>query len=289
MSEITTCDIALSQRETVTELYRKYGNVDSAHSFDSIFIWKDDMDLRIHLDSSFYAVRDCTMRNTWFFPVGKSEAKRRFIKQLQKEPELQFSYATKSDIEFLNYHFPDEFEIWEEPSGSEYIMSRDTLENLSGGAFSKTRGYIRKILMNHEMRTAAIRDIPLSDILYVICLWETYKREYGTIIDENATLNALTCMDELSVEGVVLFMDGAPCAVAAGFYLRDDTVDCCIQKTTSGMQGLTYYLRQEFARSFPPEVKFFNWEEDLGLEGLRQAKTLMHPCGMIDMFTGRLK
>ena len=84
-------------------------------------------------------------------------------------------------------------------------------------------------------------------------------------------------------------MDGSPCAVCGGFKMNSNTVDCVIQKTSQKLQGLTYYLRQEYARSLPPEIQFLNWEEDLGIEGLRRAKQLMQPVNMINMYIGESK
>ena len=287
MADIETIEIDLSHKEKISQLYRQYGHRDSAHSFESLFLWKEDMELSIYFGPGLYAVRSGnSSKHTWFFPVGEDEAKKQFISSLLKEPSLTFIYMTEIDTEFLKTHFEDMFEISPEPSDSEYIIDRDTMENLPGSSFSKDRGHINKLIKTHEIKTLSLSGLPVNEIYRIAAIWDSHKQEYTNIIDENATKNALSNLASLNITGVVLIMDGTPCAVAAGFKLNEDTVDCCLQKTTTGVQGLTYYLRQEYAKSQPKGVNFFNWEEDLGIEGLRKAKKLMHPCEMIDMYTG---
>ncbi len=287
MSHPTTCKLQLSQKESVADLYRKYGHSDSAHSFESMFMWKDDMDLELYTQPDLYSARCMSEPFNWFFPVGEKNAKIKFIEELAKEPSLSLSYMTKEDKTFLEEHFPRLFDITEEPSESEYIFDRDTIENLPGSSFSKSRGYIRRLIASYEIETVSLEDIDIRDVITINNIWSSHKQEYTGAIDGNATLNSINHMSDLGLTGIVLIMEGSPCAVCAGFPLNEHTMDCCIQKATQGMQGLNYYLRQEYAKSQPASITTFNWEEDLGIEGLRQAKTLMHPSDMITMYTGK--
>ena len=290
MSCIDTKSIDLSMKKEISDIYLKYGHNDSAHSFVSLFIWKEDMNLEIAVLDDFYVVKDGDEgENVWFFPVGSEEKKLEFIERALEIPGLTFTYMTEEDTGFLKAHFPGRFEIELIDSHSEYIIDRDTLENLPGSAFSKSRGYIRRLQKTYEMETLSIRDLPLKEVFGITRTWEQNRKLTSSYIDRQATVNALNNMDELGVSGIVLTMDGVPCGVAAGFNLNDSTIDCCIEKTTAGMQGLTCLLRQEFVKSFSPLVTSFNWEEDLGLEGLRQAKNHMHPSSMVEMYTGRIK
>lgn len=287
MSQPSTCKIDFSQRDEIAALYKKYGHYDSAHSFSSMFMWKDDMELEIYTEPMLYSARCMDEPCNWFFPVGETDAKIKFIERLAKEPSLSFSYMTEEDKSFLEEHFQGLFNISEEPSDSEYIFDRDTIENLPGSSFSKSRGYIRKLLQIHSMETVPLDGVSMEEVMTINQIWNSHKQEYTGVIDGNATLNSISHMSELELSGVVLIMDGTPCAVCAGFPLNDHTMDCCIQKAVSGLQGLNYYLRQEYAKTQPAEITTFNWEEDLGIEGLRKSKTLMHPSNMITMYTGK--
>ena len=278
--------IDLKARAHLSDIYRRFGKGDSAHCFESLFIWKEDMNLTVTYGDDIYLVKDNSSRETYFFPVGSDTAKKEIIATLLDRGQVRFEYMTDEDVSFTKENFSDRFRFTECPDSSEYIIDRETMQNLPGSSFSKDRGHINRLLKSHVMETRDIHDITKEVLFDIIIGWDASKHMYENIPDECATKNIINNLNELDLEGIVLLMDGVPCSICAGFNLSPDTVDCVIQKNRLSQQGLTYYLRQEYARLQPDSVKFFNWEEDLGIEGLRRAKQLMRPVRMITMYTG---
>ena len=290
MSLIETTDIDLGMQAQVEEIYRKFSARDAAHSFKSLFIWKKDMELSIYTGTDIYAVKSTQDERFWFFPVGSGDAKKAFVEKLIASGEkIVFEYVTESDVSFLNKYFPDRFEIIPAPDNSEYIMDRVIMETLPGKHFAKDRGHVNKLIKEHELQTVDINSISKDKLLDITRTWDKNKRNYEEVIDRTATVTIINHMKELDLHGIVIIMDGEPYAVIAGFALDDELVDCCLQKCKENVQGLSYYLRQEYAKSHGENVKFFNWEEDLGVEGLRRAKELMRPVRMLHMYTGCLR
>ncbi|WP_024864768.1 DUF2156 domain-containing protein [Butyrivibrio sp. FCS014] len=290
MSHIETAEIDLSQADIVGEIYYKYSAHDAAHSFKSLFIWKKDMELSIYTGNDIYAVKSTQEDRFWFFPVGSDEAKKEFIERLISTGErLVFEYVTEGDVSFLEKYFPGKFEIIPAPDNSEYIMDRQIMESLPGKHFAKDRGHVNKFVKGHELRTVDIHSISKDELLDITRTWDKNKRNYEEVIDRSATTTIISHMDELDLKGIAIIMDDEPYAVIAGFALDEELVDCCLQKCKENVQGLSYYLRQEYAKSHAENVRFFNWEEDLGVEGLRRAKELMRPVRMLDMYTGCLR
>lgn len=284
-------DIDLTAREEIDRLYKSYGNGDSAHAFQSLFIWKEDMGLMLFKEREMYAVR-CRREgnNTWFFPVGPDDAKEAFISKVLKAGEICFTYMTAADVTFLENHFAGRFEIKSAPDDSEYIIDRTDMELMQGKHFAKDRNHVSKLLREHKLKTVPVTaDNTESDNIAAVreinSDWASLSHDYSRMSDSEAVKCILDNINALDISGVILYMDGRPWAAAAGYRLSEDTVDCCLQKTRDNVQGLSYYLRQEFARSFDPEIKWFNWEEDLGITGLRRTKQLMKPCRMNDMYT----
>lgn len=287
---MNTTEISLDLKNTVTDIYRRYGNKDSAHCFESIYIWRQEMGLSIVCTDDLYTVQEASKGPfSWFFPVGSADAKEAFIKKQLEDDDPQFYYMTPEDVTFLEQRFPGRFDIYEAPESSEYIMSREIMEKMPGSSFSKDRGHINKMLRDHSFETVNIRAVPKSVVYDISAEWDASKHIFDNLPDKDANISVIEHMDDLDIEGIVLYMDGSPCAVCGGFQMSTNTVDCVIQKTSLKLQGLTYYLRQEYARSLSPDIVFLNWEEDLGIEGLRRAKQLMQPVDMIKMYTGKAK
>ncbi len=288
MFDTKTTTINLDQEEDITRIYHTYGYGDSAHSFRSIYIWAKDMSLSICFCDSLYAVKiGDDISSTWMFPVGSKEKKIEFINSLLAEGNLIFKYMTIEDVYFLQQHFPGKFVMDPAPDDSEYIYDRNTIENLPGGSFASKRNYVKQLLRDHDVETRLFSSELVSDVAQISRAWSSCKGKDTLIFDQFASKVILSEYDKLDINGAVIYLDDAPCAAILGYRLEDNTVDCCVQKTDSYLHGLQYYMRQEFSKMQPPEIEFFNWEEDLGIEGLRTAKQYMHPCSMIHMYTGR--
>ena len=287
MEQINTKKIDLDMSKDISEIYRKYGYGDSAHAFNSMYIWAGDMKISAYICPDLYSGKFDDTVNTWFFPVGSPKEKKLFIEERLKCGNLSFKYMTKEDVSFVREYFPKDFLIEPSPDDSEYIYDRDTIENLPGKGLARKRRYVKQLLKEHVLKTSLFYDGNLPDVRYILDIWRRNKEEEIYINDKEATAIMLTKINELDIYGIVLYMDDVPCAVAAGYLLNDSTVDCCLQKSAVNEYGLQYYIRQQFSQVTPQSVKFYNYEEDLGLEGLRTAKEFMHPCAMVDMYTGK--
>ncbi len=290
MEPIDIKKIDMEMAETISRIYKEYGYGDSAHAFESLYIWAKDMKISIYVSSDLYAAMlDKAGANTWFFPVGSAEQKKAFISDRLKDDKLRFKYMTKEDVSFLEENFPGAFEVEAAPDDSEYVYERDTIENLPGSSLSRKKRYVKKLVKEHTFQVKKLGEDTMPDIRYILDIWRRNKDNKQECNDLGALEVMLGSFSQLKIEGVVVYMDEAPCAVAAGYFLSEDTVDACLQKTAINEHGLQYYVRQIFSSTMPPTVKFYNYEEDLGIEGLKTAKEFMHPCGMVDMFKGRQK
>ncbi len=290
MEQYETKKIDLDMCDTVSGLYQKYGYSDSAHAFNSLYIWAKDLKITAHVSEDLYSAKLYAQGpNTWFFPVGDAEHKKAFIADRLQEKDLTLRYMTEEDVRFLNEQFPDNFQITPADSDSEYIVDRNTIENLPGKTLNRKKRYVKKLVKEHIFEIKELAGETIPDVRYILGIWRRNK-DYDPDCNDLGALDAmLEHFKELGIFGIVIYMDDVPCSVMAGYLLSDNTVDCCLQKSAINTHGLQYYVRQQFSYTLPAEISFYNFEEDLGFEGLRTAKEFMHPCGMIKMYTGKQK
>ncbi len=97
---------------------------------------------------------------------------------------------------------------------------------------------------------------------------------------------ALQNMQKLGMTGILVFVDGIPYAVAAGYPISKDTYDLFLAKEKSHLAGVGYFVKREFFLSLPKQYQYLNIEEDLGEEGLREMKKRLVPIRMNEIWEG---
>jgi GNAT superfamily N-acetyltransferase len=81
--------------------------------------------------------------------------------------------------------------------------------------------------------------------------------------------------------GGAMFVDGKMVAFTYGVPINGNTFDLCVEKGDIAYKGVYTVVRHEFMQQIPEQYTYINLEEDLGLPGLRRAKSSYHPAYQI--------
>ncbi len=166
----------------------------------------------------------------------------------------------------------------------DYIYLREELEQLKGKNLKAKRNHVNKFLSEHpgfEFRE-------LTPDLFDQCrmleqLWRDEVHHdnpwYGnTIESEHKMIETIFRQwNDLDMYGGSIFVDGKMIAFSFGAAVTHDTFDTCVEKADRSIDGAFNIINQQMAIHLPPEFKYINREEDMGLEGLRKSKTSYHP------------
>jgi hypothetical protein len=92
------------------------------------------------------------------------------------------------------------------------------------------------------------------------------------------------------MEGALYFIDGKPAGWCLGEGLAGATIfSIHFEKAAGGYKGMYQYMNQAFAAMLPPHYTYINREQDLGDEGLRQAKMTYRPCSFVKKYAAALQ
>lgn len=285
-----TTPIGFCHREQIESIREKYGHASASHAFATLFIWQKEMKMSLYLEEDMFAVRLGGFgENTWLFPCGDANRICSFIKAQKDRPGFRLCYLRQEDKALLETHFPGEFIIEERPENHEYLYDRTEQTNLSGKRFNQIRNHINRVKKDHQLTTVTFDDTYREEAAKIILTWEERKAEDapGKATDAEAVMLLLKYARELKVLGVMIYVDGEPYAMVAGFALSPTCFDICLAKQKDYLSGLSVYAKHEFILFLPEQYQTLNAEEDLGIEGLRTMKRQMKPCGMIEMFEAR--
>jgi hypothetical protein len=180
------------------------------------------------------------------------------------------------------------FSIEEDRDNFDYIYLRTDLASLSGKKFHKKKNLVnafKNAYPDHSQKPLTEELIP-----HALEVLETWRRDKGEDGDYIACKEALEMMPELNLKGMVFYIDGRPSGWCLGETIaRGRMFAIHFEKGIESRKGIYQYINQSFASSLPEFITYINREQDLGDEGMRQAKMTYRPSGFVRKYIGRKK
>ena len=178
-------------------------------------------------------------------------------------------------------------ELSEDRDNFYYIYLRSELAELSGKKFHKKRNLVNAFLNAYTYEVKPLDAGLVSDALKVLERWHRDKGDEGDYV---ASREVLEHFDDFGMQGAMYYINGRP----AGWCLGESLVGGSMfaihfEKGIDEYKGIYQFINQAFAASLPETCIHINREQDLGNEGLRQAKMTYRPVGFVRKRIGRLK
>ena len=275
-----TKPINFEDMELLERIRIKQGHRLSSHAFISLYLWREQMGLSLYLKEDVYSVKcEWKGKNSWFFPCGDFQGKYELVERLMQQQESLLIYLRPEDKEWLERNFPGRWKFRRDCDADEYLYDIEQQIELSGKKYANERTQVHKVERELKITTRELTDENEADAIQVLKEWSRgeHRFEGCSLRDELVDLNAITYRKQLKIQGILLYLDGCPIALIAGFALSEETFDIVVAKATVGLQGVSYYSKREMMKRMKEQFKYINLEEDLGLEGLRTMKQLMSP------------
>jgi hypothetical protein len=174
-----------------------------------------------------------------------------------------------------------QFSIQVVDGDSDYVFETEKIRQYKGRHFDGHRYNIRKLLESVTIQARSLEGESIQDAKRIVNEWEQMQGQKKKSSDVGPCLEALDCMGALDMKGYVFYVNGKSIGFIIGQALMRDMFVFHFAKAVSTSLGLYQYMYQYFAQNIPDHYTFLNWEQDLGLPGLRKAKTSFHPSRMV--------
>lgn len=180
----------------------------------------------------------------------------------------------------------------EDRDNFDYLYYRKDLAELAGKKYHKKKNHVNSFLTNypdHEQKQMNASLVPQT--VEILERWRQDKLSNGgaeSVGDYKASKEALDLFDKLALKGSMFFVNGKPAAYCLGESIaRGKMFAIHYEKAVDEYKGIYQFMNQAFAASLPGFFTLLNREQDLGSEGLRQAKMTYRPCGFVKKFIGK--
>jgi len=175
-------------------------------------------------------------------------------------------------------------QINEDRDNFDYLYLRSDLAELPGKRYHKKRNLVAQFLKSYTHEEKSLTPELVSEAIKVLELWREQK---GNESDYIGSMEALEHFQELNMRGLLFYIDGKPAGWCLGEPIARGSIFAVhFEKGLEEYKGIYQFINQAFAASLPDSLTYINREQDLGDEGLRQAKMTYRPSGFVRKYTG---
>ena len=253
----------------------------SALTFANLYLFRNKYRFNVSLLNNSLIVAGSDKSKTFFSIIGEVPPKEildELLKKYDYWKNISSEQALHSTVALV-----------EDRDNFEYLYLRTDLAELPGKNFQKKRNLVNAFIKTYSLEnveTKLINNETIKDALFVLDEWEKSKEEHS---DYDSAKEALNLHSELGFAGLVFYVNKKPVGYCQGETLADKkSFAVHFEKAIESYKGIYQYINQEFAKSIPQSIVCINREQDLGHEGLRQAKITYRPVDFVKLFSSNI-
>lgn len=265
---------------------RMGGMLPSTLSLESILVWRDTCLPEYRIVEDYFCIRiwdRIRKKQYYYMPLGGYEKTsfKRLVDALYEEcaQAAPLFFMDVREEELVWYKELDGYrcKISSEESDSDYIYSREAMEaafERAGERYNK-RYFIRKYNPCRRKLETGDENICRAIVERAFCEFHACQMCSNGCLKDTIS-NFLELSDSRNIRGILVMADGLAVGYAAGL-IQGDSFVFLFKKNCHGYRGLDEYLQTELLKELPDTVKWINYTEDMGMEGLRNYKRRLAP------------
>lgn len=196
---------------------------------------------------------------------------------------------SRVDSQFVeNFVDTKRFRVNKDRDNSDYVYRAEDLIKLTGNRYHQKRNHVNKFLKSYRFEYQVLNDKLVKDFLGLQDSWCQLKdceSNEDLLAEDRAVFEALLHYKYLGLRGGAILIEDKVEAFTLGEKLSQDTAVIHVEKANPEIPGLYATINQQFCQHEWSEVTYVNRQQDLGVPGMRKAKTSYHPDHMVDKFT----
>jgi hypothetical protein len=273
-------DISLEMRSTLHPFFTRLEEGISELTFANIYLFRRTYTYRIGmLENDKYVITGEKHGKSFFIlPFGLPSDRKTL-------PDLfaRLGYMKLASETIAKVLSEEGYSTEEDRDNFDYIYLREKLAKLDGRILHKKRNLVNAFVNNYSFHGKPIWSGIIPDALKVLELWKSGHDETPT--DYAAAKEGLERMEELGLVGSIVYVEGEPAAYTLGEELAAGTGFAIhFEKALEKYKGIYQFTNKCFTSLLPEKYIIINREQDLGDDGLRQAKLSYKPHGFVKKY-----
>ena len=302
--------ITLESRPLLEKYLKSFEYKSSGLSFTSLYMWRNINLFSWQVIGDYLCISGLSHLETekeeyFFFPplTGNGIYETTELKKTILEAKRIFEKKGQPfSIRLLPYHmipiieeaFPGEFQFIEDRPNYDYIYLTQDLINLTGRKYNKKRNHLNYFHEHYQYEYVPLPSAMAEEAMVFIQEFNERKKlpehEMKLLkMEEIAMEDAFHNIERVGYRSGALLIDGKIQALSIGGDLWHDTIVVHVEKANAEYRGAYQAINNEFCKHEALHVKFINREEDMDIQGLREAKLSYRPIELLKLYIGVFK
>ena len=287
--------ITISDRKSI-ESYQNTLYSYSTYNFTNLWSWNTTEE-RMFSDLNgnlvvFYTEYKTGKPFLSFLGINKVKQTLETLEKFATENNIstQYRFITDETVRFIP---TDIYEIVEDRDNFDYIVSTENLSKPLGIKLKGRRHLAHRFVerfTNSKFLVCNIKDKAIQQqIINVIRKWEENKifdkKNYDLKYEEEAILRLFRTADEHELILTCVFVDDTMIGFSIDELLKNKYATAHFIKCDNTFKGVYEFLNESTANVLLTKgVQFWNWQQDLGITGLRELKLSYQPVSFLKKY-----
>lgn len=167
---------------------------------------------------------------------------------------------------------------------ADYIYSIDKLKYYAGRKLHGQKNLLNQFFHRHSHEIYPLNADNAPSALDVLDLWQDENGQPPEKTDYRYCREGVLLMKELYLTGYLFLADGKPAGFLIGEIINGDTFAVLFAKGLRAVKGIYQFMNSSAAHAQPEGVRYFNFQQDMDIEGLRRAKMSYNPDMILDKY-----
>ncbi|MHB9038039.1 MAG: DUF2156 domain-containing protein [Armatimonadota bacterium] len=281
-------EIVLEDKPILDHIFAENPPEISAYTFTNIFAWRNPH------GTTLSRIGDCLIltdqvgdRKFCLEPLGTGDVKQAIDEVFRRsgESDIEFKRVHKRVAELLK--LDSSYIVEQDRDNSDYVYLTSDLIELNGRKYDGKRNWITRFKAKYSYEYVKMPHVVPGEAIEFADYW-CEQRKCQTIEglknEHCAVYEMLSNFDALGIVGGAIKVDGSIAAFTLGEALNSKTLVIHAEKASSDIDGIYQTINNEFAVHEGNGFDYINREQDLGISGLRKAKSSYYPVRMVETY-----
>lgn len=284
--------LELADKEEFEKHTKKYAPY-SDYNFVSIYSYNTEELIKVSqlLGNLVVSFTDYITNKPFLSFIGNSHVSTTISSLLEysQKNDLPTELALIPEVNIKVNEDLSKFSISEDPDNYDYILSVDEIKTLVGNKYRGKRNFVNRFIREYgkqDIRMLDLGNISIQkEIEELFFLWEKEKTRDETITELTALRRLLQASSSFDLIPIGIYLDNKLSAFSIDEAVQEKYAVIHFEKADTKHIGIFQYLKQSTAEHVATlGCEYINYEQDLAISGLKQAKLSWMPVSFLKKY-----